>query len=360
MRNLMLSRLTRPMMRLLGRDERGAVGVLVAILMGGGVLVGMGALVIDVGTLYQNRAELQNGADAGALAVARTCVATNCTPSVATFYADANAKSGVAGVDLVCGSSGLGNCPVSTGKITDCPAAPPAGTDYVDVHTESMTASGSSLVPPIFAQTLLGNKNYKGSTVFACARAEWGAPSTATATAITIANCEWSAATNDGSSFASSPPSASDDVVLSLSGTASGSDGCSTFNWTTDGGSSCSSTFSGGFDAYSSAGVPPGCASVLTTSQTTKTVILVPIFVQSSGCGQGKDGSYTAQGFAAFVVTGYNLTDSSGPAFTAKDWLTNRDDPTDSISGYFTKAFIPASGTIGGTDMGASIIQLTG
>ena len=61
-----------------GRDRRA-----VAVLIGGGVLFGMGALVIDVGQLYQNRAELQNGADAAALAVAKSCAPAPALPSIA-------------------------------------------------------------------------------------------------------------------------------------------------------------------------------------------------------------------------------------------------------------------------------------
>ena len=64
MRNL-VPPFVRPMLRLLGRDDRGAFGVLVGMLFSTGVLLGMAALTIDVGTLYQERAELQNGADAG-------------------------------------------------------------------------------------------------------------------------------------------------------------------------------------------------------------------------------------------------------------------------------------------------------
>ena len=44
MRNLILG-LVRPLLRLLGRDERGAVAVIVALLLGTGVLTGIGALV---------------------------------------------------------------------------------------------------------------------------------------------------------------------------------------------------------------------------------------------------------------------------------------------------------------------------
>src|SRR6516165_9618464 len=130
-------RLARPMMRLLGRDERGAIGVLIAVLIGGGVLIGMGALAIDVGQIYQNRAELQNGADAGALAVADSCALGTCSTGIAPKYATGNASNltgGYAGVDLVCGS-GVGMTPCTTGNDgthVNCPANPAAGTNYVD------------------------------------------------------------------------------------------------------------------------------------------------------------------------------------------------------------------------------------
>jgi Flp pilus assembly protein TadG len=160
MRNL-IGALGRPLARLRvgglrGSGERGAVGVLVVVLLGGGVLTGMGALVVDVGQLYQNRAELQSGADAGALAVAQSCAQGTCTPSSANYFAGANAATGLAAVNLVCGSGGQAACPASNGKIFDCPAAPAAGTNYVDVHTATKTPTGS-LLPPAFASSLLGN-----------------------------------------------------------------------------------------------------------------------------------------------------------------------------------------------------------
>lgn len=42
----------------LRRDDRGAVTMLVALMLGGGLLLGGGALVIDVGQLYNERAQL--------------------------------------------------------------------------------------------------------------------------------------------------------------------------------------------------------------------------------------------------------------------------------------------------------------
>ena len=42
------------------------------------VLIGVGALVIDSGALYAERRQLQNGADAAALAVAQDCADGHC------------------------------------------------------------------------------------------------------------------------------------------------------------------------------------------------------------------------------------------------------------------------------------------
>ena len=47
-----------------GHDD-GAVTMLVAVLLAGGVLLGMAALTVDVGLIHAERRELQNGADAG-------------------------------------------------------------------------------------------------------------------------------------------------------------------------------------------------------------------------------------------------------------------------------------------------------
>ena len=48
------------------RDERGAVAVMVALLMV--PLIGFAAIAIDVAAMWSERQQLQNGADAGALA----------------------------------------------------------------------------------------------------------------------------------------------------------------------------------------------------------------------------------------------------------------------------------------------------
>src|SRR5262249_54330508 len=99
------------------RHDRGAVGVLIGILISGGVLIGLGALVVDVGQIYTERAQLQSGAEAGALAVAKSCAKGACNAGVAGSYANANSSDGVSAVNKVCGSGSLGACPSSTGTI---------------------------------------------------------------------------------------------------------------------------------------------------------------------------------------------------------------------------------------------------
>jgi Flp pilus assembly protein TadG len=356
-----------------GRDDRGAVGAIVAILIGGGVLLGMGAVVVDVGQLYSERAHLQNGADAGALAVAKSCAEGTCTPAIATSYAHANSSDGASGASQVCGSGVLGGCAVSSGKITDCPAAPPAGINYVDVHTSTLTAGGSTLLPPSFSRALLGNGSYSGSTVLACAQAQWGAPLAASGVAVTFSACEWDRATNNGTLFAPPPPyppnplpAPSFDTVLKLHTTTSntgcptepsGADGPGFFGWTDNPNNDCSTAMiSGSYGVYTGNGVPKACETVMAAAQASKSIVFLPIYVSQTGTGN--NGRYTLKGFAAFVITGYSL-----PGFFASDWLNpaNNCKGTDKcINGYFTQGLIPASGTIGGTDLGARIIKLTG
>ena len=367
MRDLMAS-LVRLVQLRLRQDERGVIGVLVAVLIGGGVLTGMGALVVDLGQLYQERAELQNGADAAALGVAKSCALGTCNAGVAGHFADANASSLTGGTAAysVCGSGGLGACPPSTGQLTSCPPPPPAGTNFVEVFTSTLTAGGSTLLPPAFATSLLGNSSYQGSTVRACAQAEWGAPVAATTAAVTISACEWDQATQQGTQFAPAPPYPPDplptqsaDEVLRLPATGggcatepAGADGPGSFGWADDQGGNCTLPVSGSFSAAAGPSPDAACEQVLQNAQQSRTPILVPVYVSMNA------GVFTLQGFADFVVTGYNL-----PGFIASDWLN----PANScvgvnycLNGYFVQGVIPVTGNITGTNLGVSVLDLTG
>jgi Flp pilus assembly protein TadG len=357
---------------LLRRDDRGVVGVLVGLLIGT-VLLGLGALVIDVGQLYQERAQLQSGADAAANAVAKSCVLGTCTNASATstalIYADDNAKDGTAAVPLVCGSGALGTCPSTTGTMTDCPAAPASGTNYVDVHTATATSGGGTVVAPVFARALLGNGNYTGTQVLACAQASWGGPTAANTIAFTISACDWDAATVLGTVFAPPPPavpSASYDRVLKVHGSGSatgcstepsGSDGPGNFGWTNDPTSTCSLSISGGtFGGNPGASASNACKAALAAAYASRSIVYLALYTKITGTGANS--VYTLKGFAAFVVTGYKL-----PGASASDWLNPANNCSGSnkcINGYFTSGIIPGGSSPGGAYLGAAVVRITG
>jgi hypothetical protein len=254
--------------------------------------------------------------------------------------------------------------------LTDCPSAPPAGTNYVDVHTATSTSSGSGLLPPVLARALLGNGNYSGTAVLACAQAQWGPPSAATGLAFTISACEWNADTGSGTSFAPPPPASppmSADQILQFHGSehtgcaqdnSSGADGPGIFGWTQDDTGNCQVIVSGssyGDSAGTSAST--ACKDALAAAAVMGAApVLIPVY--NSEAGSGANGTYALLGFAAFVVTGYSV-----PGSSAADWLNPNHTCGGSakcIFGYFTHALVPADGTIGGTDLGADIVKLTG
>lgn len=351
-------------------DDRGALGVLFALLLGFGVLLGMGAIVIDVGFLYKERAELQNGADAGAIAVAQTCAGEPCLVNKSNYFANHNAKDGVSTVDVVCGHDEGGvlpSCPAATGAMTDCPAKPATGVKYVDVHTSTQTSGGGTLLPPLFARSLLDNGSYEGSRVSACARARWGPPATAAnLMAMTISWCEWNQATSSGSNFGPEPPATpplSVHRVLKLhttSGTAcpsgpAGSDGPGMFGWVD--GTGCSVDITDNtYSADTGASAGSDCKTALAEAYSSRRKVFLPIYTSVTGTGTG--GTYALAGFAGFVVTGYWL-----PGASQKDWLTNKNECKGSdkcVAGYFVEGLMPSTGTIGGPDLGARIVQLIG
>ena len=85
--------------------ERGAVSVVVALLLV--VLLGFGAIAVDVGMLYSERTQLRNASDAAALMVAQKCARNladpNCsaTAPLASELANKNAVDGLSNVKSI-------------------------------------------------------------------------------------------------------------------------------------------------------------------------------------------------------------------------------------------------------------------
>jgi hypothetical protein len=278
----------------------------------------------------------------------------------------------------VCGSDGLGDCSTLVGTgLTNCPQDPPTGKNFVDVMTSTKLANGSTLLPPVFGQTLVGKSTYDGTNVKACAQAEWGPPSSASTIAYTVSACSWYVYTNNGATFAEPPPyppntapSASDDHILYEHGSpnattsgcpednASGADGPGNFGWTNDSGN-CSVyiSSSGTYGGTTGARALGDCQTAIHNDWLNKTVVYLPIYTTVTGPGNGA--TYTLLGFAAFVITGYHITGS----FHGDDWLNPANNCTGNqfcIDGYFTHGLIPSPGGSGGTPLGADIVTLTG
>jgi Flp pilus assembly protein TadG len=377
----LIRELARPALRLLRRDERGVVAVIVGLLLGT-VLLGLGALVIDVGQLYAERATLQNGADAASTAVAKSCIYTTCTASgalsTAVTYAGENSPDGAAAVSQVCGSGVLGACPASTGALTDCPAAPtglPAGAGYVDVHTSTKTAGGATVIAPVFAKELLGSGTDTGATVQACSQTEWGgAPSNTLSTAFTISACEFDAATTSGTAnFAQPPPyppntvpPVSYDQQLKLRASAgttcgtepAGSDSSLKFGWVAETGG-CTLQITGTTYSFLNSTSSPNCNTPLFDDAQNRSLIYVPVYTKLTG--SGSTALWNLKGIAAFVVTGYNIPGATFNHYT--DWLNaakNCTGTTYCINGYFVRADFTGGGTLGPANLGLYAINLTG
>jgi hypothetical protein len=373
--------------------DGGAIATIVVILLAGGVLLGMGALVVDVGRIYGEQRELQNGADAAALAVAQGCAvgAATCdtsTSGTALTYANGNAKDNAADVDCVRVGT---RCPNIGGSyVYNCPAA--TGSHYVEVVTSTRTSSGSTLLPPSFARALAGNGAYPGKNVKSCARAAWASATSGAGLAMTISLCEWNAVTQNGNHFGPTPPdtppavlppydikSASPnlnayEVKLYLhtkgdggaSGMCkpagmSGSDLPGGFGWLLDSNGKCTAPITNDtYTAETGTGVPKACKDALEAAWTNHpSVIYMPVY-DGDPWGTGANGTYHLKGFAAFVVTGYYL-----PGLSAKSWLTGQSyckGNDKCIYGYFTQALLPGGSDFGGTGglPGVSVIKLVG
>jgi hypothetical protein len=356
-----------------GDRDRGAVSVLVAALLGVGLLLGVGALVIDSGQLRAEQAQLRNGADAAALAIAQDCGDGGCTTppyTTATHFAGTNSTDEVSTASLVCGrdaTNSLAPCPVEGQEPGPCLGQRPTSGNFVEVRTSTRQPDGSTVLPPVFGQVLLGS-SYDGRGVLACARAAWGGPRIASGLGMTISLCEWQAATANGSVLTPAPPAtapASAERVLMLHGTGlacaggpSGWDLPGGFGWLQDHTGTCRThvDITGTYLDTTGLAASQACRTALENARNNREIMLVPVFDGAGGTGH--TGYYHLRGFASFVITGYNV-----PGASEKSTLTNQKPCTGDVkcvSGYFTRDLVTTATALGGPDMGATTVQMLG
>ncbi|MFB9234543.1 pilus assembly protein TadG-related protein [Plantactinospora siamensis] len=341
------------------RGDRGAVAITVALLLGSGVLLGMAALVVDVGNLYAERTQLQSGADGAALRVAQECAsaAGDCSAAnrrdLAAGLARDNAADGAAAAQ-VCGrfEGDSVDCPAPTGGVPDCVGPAPDAGDYAEVHTGTETADGRTVLPPVFAQAVLSGFN--GAHVTACSRVGWGAPATATGLAMTLSACDWRTLTNDGRRYPSTEGAIPlyDPDAPDACGAAAGTRGG--FRWLAPTGADCRTTLSAGDAVGTDATLAGGCARALADLRDSGRPVAVPVIGAVTGAGSAA--RYEVRGFAAFVVTGWQLPGDDEPPAGAAPCAT----AGNCVYGHLVRDLVPGGGALGGPDLGARIVQPIG
>ena len=341
--------------------DRGAVLVLFALLIV--ALLGIGALVIDIGALYAERRQLQNGADAGALAVAQDCAGGDCANATGTAkqYADLNAKDDVSAVDLLCGV-GPGLAP--------CADPPPAGASsasgWVRVRTRTETPDGGDQVSFVLAPIM---NAMTGATVRATAVAAWGPLGSASTLPFTISDCIFSAF---GGDLDPDDPVIPTGIVTlyskaSTGGGQGGGQGGEALPYELCGTEPGGGTASGNFgwlehdvecisevDAQSTVGGDTGnsvVAKCRSRFPQIGDVVVLPVY--STVSGSGTNAVYSIVGFVGFQLTGYDVPawgKAGGVNCAGNEWC---------IQGAFES--VVTGGDFGtGVDFGARAIKMVG
>lgn len=298
-------------------------------------LIGCLAIAIDVGALYAERAQLQNGADAAALAVANDCAIDGTCDSAAGLaqtFANGNANDAAANIDGV--------------------TYPTTNSVRVVTSTREAGTGNPTMRHPFAA--ILGNDT---STVHAEATAEWGSPESSTVVLpLAISLCDFRPSL-DGSlqliRYDVTRPDA----------TCAGPEGSPIpggFAWIDRVEDECA-----GIVDLDTSSLPsdPGndfpnvCDDVLDDLE--GRTIVVPIF-DGAAISRGGDAAYSYYGFAAFEITGWKF--GGGPAVTNLDPAAPPcSGSCRGIQGRFVEWVAPpiAGVEIGGPDLGVTIIRLS-
>lgn len=308
--------------------ERGAVSVIVAVTFA--VLLGFGAMAVDVSMMFAERTQLQNGADAAALAIAQTCAKypnnAGCsnTSSLAASLANSNANDKLSNVKSIA---------LNTTSHT------------VTVTVGSQEASHAPNQVSLFFARIFG---INATEVNASSTVKWGTPSKGPVILpLAIAQCKLNL--QPGASFATEQTISTD-----FSGCAGVSGG---FSWIRKG-TTCGMTVTAGqandpgiwFSSNTGASPPTACTDA-DISQLNDQTVLLPLYDVATGDGAG--GMYYVKGFAAFHVTGYH--------FANYNWTTGGSVANKSIRGYFVK-FVSLSEAFelgSAPDYGTSVVRLT-
>ena len=279
-------------------DERGQVSVVVALLMV--PLMGFAAISVDVAALWNQELQLQNGADAAALAIAGDCARGRCGSTTQTAQGLASA-----------------NIAVDT-----------AAASVTSLTSTSVTVRNTGVRNHWFAPVL----GHDSSRITTTATANWQSPIGGTAVLpLTFSWCEFSAQTGGGL------PSGTTSRTIYLTGGGSLLGDCNGpllnrvpggFGWLRVNSGTCRTTSAILSLLPSDPGnsVPSSCSPQDLVNVRGKTVLLP---VHDLAVGNGSNAVYRVYGYAAFVITGYRF----GGQYS---WNSPCSGNGRCLSGYFT------------------------
>lgn len=344
-------------------SESGLTMVMFALWMV--VLFGFAAFALDTSRIYNEHSELQNGADAAALAIAADCAQELCSgfydeEAVAEMYSDANLGDGTSSVDDV-------DLDLLNREVT------------VEVVTED--DAGEKDLDMVLAQIV----GFEDAVVKASATVRWGPPVGMEALPLVFSKCEWDAFGNEAfvdedplgflhraSSVVDGdlPPTLGYPYVARYvtiyfhgdsspcGGSPSGQDIPGGFGWMDPEQASCMVKAEKGQWREIDPGVsPPSECNPSGLRDLVGTVQYIPFFNDSTGTGT--NAQHHVDGLGALYVTGYNF----GGQFKEDSIITGLPVCTGSdrcIQGYMVGGWADSSVSTGtnGSDYGVVAIEL--
>lgn len=276
--------------------ERGAISVIVAILLV--TLLGFVAIAVDVGQIYSERAQLQNGSDASAIAVAQKCARNaadqlcSTTSTLAGSLANQNALDGMSNVNNI--------------------QLDKAG------RTVSVTTTAKEKGAPVNSVSLFfaGVLGIPSKEVGAKSSAVWGSPKAGrTAFPLAFSICQVKDNIDGGLQLLQDH---GQNANASCNYGPSGAAVSGGYGWLVQDTGKCGGTIDlavseGGSDPGNNA--PGNCDATLNgwgkdIAAGKKVIVLLPVFNKITGTGSGA--IYSLISFAAFDVTGWKFSGGTG------------------------------------------------
>ncbi|PKQ32370.1 MAG: hypothetical protein CVT62_04985 [Actinobacteria bacterium HGW-Actinobacteria-2] len=305
-------------LRNLRRRERGATAVFVGLSMT--LLLGFGAAAIDLAGAYSDQQQLQNGADAAALAIAKSCAYGDCEDS-SDYYAKANKLDGNA-TGTVVGSMGPASVTVESSTVRENWFGPVIGFPTTGLHAR--------------------------------AQAKWGWPSGGATLPLTVSWCAFYSATG-GWDDQGQPLSDEESIIYMIEHSCTPpahNEVPGGFGWLQ--GINCSATVVAGVWVMSDPGNDgsTSCRDFDWTTLQNKTV-LVPIF--DDAVGTGSNAMFKVKGLAAFTITGYCFSPEA-------KWNVTKCPADKQLKGHFSN-YVDLSGAYqidpNATHFGVPVVKLT-